>query len=80
VTRMLPDPQDDAAIEEWIADLRRASEAGELLEEIRWDDEWDAADAAWWAHCALEDHTAAIKRRRGERRRRRAWAWKRDQG
>jgi len=39
---MLPDPQDDAAIEAYIAEQRRAAANSELLEEIPWTAEDEA--------------------------------------
>jgi hypothetical protein len=82
VTRMPDPPDDDVGIEAWIAEVRRASEAGEILEEIPPDEvegmneAFDELGVRW----ALEDHAAAMVQRRRERRRRRAWGWKRDQG
>jgi hypothetical protein len=81
MTRM-PYPPDDAGIEQWIAEVRRASEAGELLEEIPWTDEdeaisrevWDELNARW----TRDEERAAAAQRRRERGRRRAWGWKRD--
>ena len=77
VTRMPDLPDDDAGIALWIAELRRRCEAGELLEEIPWTAEDEAASNAAWdelnVEMAREEHAAAIAQRRRERRRRRAW-------
>ncbi len=80
----LPDSDDQAVIDAYIAEVWRASEAGELLEEIPWTDEdeaisrevWDELNARW----TRDEEAAAAARRRRERRRRRAWGWKRDKG
>jgi hypothetical protein len=78
VTRIPPpDSDDEAAIAAYIAEVWRAAEAGELLEEIPWtaEDEADAAQA--WDELNLEwsreEHAAAMVQRRRDRRRRRAW-------
>jgi hypothetical protein len=86
VTRIPPpDGDDQAAIDAYIAEVWRASDAGELLEEIPWDAEeeallaeaWDELDAELKQEAAVRvaeraEH-AAIAQRRRERRRRRAW-------
>jgi len=82
VTTRDEDVWDDARAEEYITELRRAWAAGELLEELPWsevedmDQVFDELGAQW----ALEDHATAMVQRRRERRRRRAWGLKRDQG
>jgi hypothetical protein len=48
VTRVPDPPEDDAGIERWIAEVRRMSDAGELLEEIPWDAEEEALLAEAW--------------------------------
>jgi hypothetical protein len=76
VTRIPPPEGDDqAAIDAYIAEVWRASEAGELLEEIPpeevegMDEVWDELNVRW----GREEHAAAIVQRRRDRRRRRAW-------
>lgn len=72
-----PEGDDQATIDAYIAEVWRASEAGELLEEPDWDDEEAAIFGEAWdelnVELAREEHTAAIAQRRRERRRRRAW-------
>jgi hypothetical protein len=69
------DNWDQARIDAYIAEQWRASEAGELLEEIPadevegMDEIFDELNVEW----SLEEHAAAIAQRRRERRRRRAW-------
>jgi hypothetical protein len=78
VTRIPPPNGDDeAAIATWIAEVRRTSGAGELLEEIPWTDGDEVISNEVWAELnvrwALDEECVAAARRRRERRRRRAW-------
>jgi hypothetical protein len=78
VTRIPPpDSDDEDAIAAYIAEVWRASEAGELLEELPWSevegmDEIFDELSAQRRRFSREEAAAAAQRRR-ERRRRRAW-------
>jgi hypothetical protein len=84
VTTRDEDVWDDARAEAFITELRRAWANGELLEEVSWTAEDEAASVTAWEHLnarwTRQAEAAAAAKRRCERRRRRAWAWKRDQG
>jgi hypothetical protein len=77
VTTRDEDVWDDARAEAFITELRRAWANGELLEEIPWTAEDEAASDAVWdelrAQWAREAEVAAAAKRRRELRRRRAW-------
>jgi hypothetical protein len=80
VTTRDEDAWDNARAEAYITELRRASAAGELYEEIPWTAEDEAGTGAmWerlharWARWARREEAAATAQRRRARRRRRAW-------